>query len=88
MDPRFNTSFIPKKPAVDIPSSPGSYHTTSVNIFSVLAGIIFTVAVLGAVGVFGYKIMLKNQISAAGKEIDAARNAFEVDKIKELITAN
>jgi len=59
-----------------------------VNIFSVVGfGIFFlTLAVYG--GTYGYKNYLNNQIAKADQEINAARSAFQVEKIKELFEAN
>jgi hypothetical protein len=89
MEPKFQTSFIPKKPIVtDMGgnSTAGVVHET--NIFSLVSTIVFAVTVLVSLGLFGYKIILNKQIAQADTDINTARAAFQVDKIKELIDAN
>ncbi|KND48091.1 MAG: putative pilN [Parcubacteria bacterium C7867-006] len=87
MEPKFQTSFIPKKPIVsETGTSVGVVRET--NIFSVVATILFIATILVSGGLFGYKIILHKQITADDQQIDAAKAALQVDKIKELIDAN
>ena len=86
MEPKFQTSFIPKKP---VDSSPKSYlYKQPSNIFSVIATLIFVVTLLIAGGLFGYRVMLNNEITAADNEITAARADFQEKTIKEIIRYN
>lgn len=87
MEPQFQNSFIPKNPIVSSSSS-APVGVVSVNIFSVIAGVVFTIALLLAGGVFVYRGMLIKGIAEADQELDAARKAFEPEKITELINAN
>ncbi len=91
MEPKFQTSFIPKKAiesraGAGIGSGINVVHTP--NIFSVVATVIFVVTLFVAGGLFGYKMLLGNQIKKAAQDIEDARSAFQLDKIKELIDAN
>lgn len=89
MQPTFQTSFIPKKPIVNDPTSgPSSGIVRETNIFSLVSTIVFVVTLLVSGGLFGYKILLHKQIAQADTEINTARSAFQIDKIKELIGAN
>ncbi len=84
MEPQFQSSFIPKKPAVSIPSAPAA-PTHSFNIFSIAATVILVATILAAGGLFAYKQILNGQIDKANADIVAARDAFQPDTIKELI---
>ena len=88
MEPKFQTSFIPKKPIVTGVSSTITRVYGSTNIFSVIAMAFFLVTVITSGGLFFYKKVLTSQIAQADTEITAARKALEVDKIQELINAN
>lgn len=86
MDTKFQTSFIPKKPILD--SSGSSSKNVSVNMFSLAANLIFAITMIATGGAFFYKNILINQVKSAGVELEAARAAFETEKIKELIDAS
>ncbi len=86
MDTKFQTSFIPKKPILD--SSGSSSKNVSVNMFSLAANLIFAITLIATGGAFFYKNILINQVKSAGVELEAARAAFETEKIKELIDAS
>jgi|SRR3989338_301759 len=87
MEPKFQSSFIPKKPIIT-GSVAQSVHVHSVNIFSLLATVIFVITILVAGGGFIYKNVLIGQIATADKNLAAAREAFQPEKIQELIDAN
>lgn len=84
MEPKFQNSFIPKKP-MGLTQNMGVPVVHSTNIFSVLAGIIFVIALLISGGLFAYGKILDGQIKDAQGKILAARGAYEPEKIKELI---
>ncbi|MBI4155752.1 MAG: hypothetical protein HY507_00790 [Candidatus Zambryskibacteria bacterium] len=86
MEPKFQTSFIPKAPIVSAPTA--AVSSRSINIFSLIATILFAAAVLTSAGLFIYKNILTNQIAEAGKSLDSARKAFEPEKIEQLVGAN
>src|SRR5437870_2852513 len=88
MEPKFNTSFIPKKPVADVPVYVDRRPKGTLNIFSLAATLIFAMTLLGAGGVYLYKNLLTSQIVQADKDVNAARAAFETDKIQDLIQAN
>lgn len=89
MDPKFQTSFIPQKPIVTgsnfSPSSPGF---RSINIFNIIATVAFVACFLAYGGIFAYKQVLNGQIKEADGKLKVAKNAFEPEKIYELIDAS
>lgn len=86
MEPKFQTSFIPKKPIGVEPS--GIKVIQTINIFSLIAIVLFLVTVIISGGLFVYKRVILSQIAEAKKNIEQARGAIEPDKIKELVDAN
>ena len=87
MEPKFQTSFIPKKPILDAPGTLTSKRESS-NIFSTISTALFVITLLVYGGMFGYKIILQNQINEADKALNDARAALETSKIQELLEAN
>ncbi len=87
MEPKFQTSFIPKKP-ISLTQSGVLPVARSFNLFSLLATVFFIVTLLTSGGLFIYQKILDGQIIQAGKDIEKAREAFQVGQIKDLIDAN
>ncbi len=87
MEPKFQTSFIPKKPIVATRNSPGQV-IQSTNIISLVANVIFVITLMVLGGLFFYKNLLNKQVIAKGIEVEAARDAFKVDEMQELIDIN
>lgn len=87
MEPNFRTSFIPKKPIVST-QSVGAPVIKTTNILSLVSNIVFVVVILVSGGLFFYKNLLSNQIVKAGEDLEAAKGAFQLDKIQELIDVN
>ncbi len=88
MEPKFQTSFIPKSPVISAAGPKVSAMRGGTNIFSVIATIFFIVTLVVSGGLFIYKRMLQSQIAAADTSLTAAREAFQPEKIQELIDAN
>lgn len=84
MEPKFQTSFIPKKP---LDSSPKDflYKPSSGSLFYNISILIFIIAILLCGGLFFYKKLLVKQIDSANQQITLAREALEEDTIKELL---
>jgi Tfp pilus assembly protein PilN len=87
MEPKFQSSFIPRGPAVSNVSMGGApvARRRQRDIFSVLASALFTISLFFAAGVFGYKYFLNYQIKTMGQELEAARAALEPETVNELI---
>ncbi len=84
MEPKFQNSFIPKKP-MGLTQNVGVQVSHPTNIFSVIAGVIFVIALLVSGGLFTYGKILNSQIKEVQVKILDARGAYEPEKIKELI---
>ncbi|MBA3733411.1 PilN domain-containing protein [Patescibacteria group bacterium] len=87
MEPKFQTSFIPKKPIGTAPGNAfNAIHTT--NIFSLIATVAFLVAFIFSAALFAYKSLLTSQIKVAEQNVNTARASFQPEKIKDLVDAN
>jgi H2-forming N5,N10-methylenetetrahydromethanopterin dehydrogenase-like enzyme len=84
MEPKFQTSFIPKKP---IGSSQGLGISVirGNNILSVIATVVFIVTVLTAGSLFFYKNILINQVSVADKSVIDTQIVLGTDTILKLV---
>lgn len=80
MDPRFQTSFIPKKPIV---SQPGR-ESSPINLFSLLSTVVFIVVLALSGGVFFYKQLTVKQIDQNKATFERAKKAFEPDTVKKI----
>ncbi len=87
MEPKFQSSFIPKGPASST-SSPLGVRGAPRDIVSFLAGLIFTISLILAVGVFAYKYYLNYRIDRMGAELESARTALSPETIDELVRLN
>ncbi len=82
MDPKFQTSFIPKKPIAE------SAPRASISLFLLISIIIF-LATLGVSGyVFLEKKNLVNQIGAEQKVIQKNKSSFDTGTIESILTLN
>ncbi|HEU0080688.1 MAG TPA: hypothetical protein VFQ72_01515 [Candidatus Paceibacterota bacterium] len=81
MDPRFQSSFIPKKPITAATARPSS----SISLFVLLATIVFTIAIAAAGGVYFYQGYLQKQIDSAAASLDRAKAAFEPETINRIV---
>ena len=88
MEPKFNTSFIPKKPVVETIASNTPKKSETMNIFSVGATVLFILTIFGYGGLYIYKNIVINQISQYDQQVNDARTAFQTSKIQELLDAN
>jgi hypothetical protein len=82
MDPRFQTSFIPKKPIV---SAPGGGGPRTINLFALLATVLFIGTILLAGGVFFYKSYLEKGLEADKQELAKVRKDDDPNLIKKVI---
>ncbi len=85
MEPKFQSSFIPKGPVVStVASMPLGRKTKEKSLLAFLALIIFTTSILLALGMFGYKFYLKYRIDKMGADLEAAQVTLEPEVIREL----
>ena len=88
MEPKFKTSFIPKRPIQTMQGKAASGRDDGVNFFMLIAVILFLVSALLGGGVFAYKITLKGAIKSQLENLDQARSAFEPKFISEATRLN
>lgn len=85
MEPKFQSSFIPKGPITSaIPNSSVRQRSQDKGLFYFLSLIIFSVSVILALGVFGYKFYLKYSIAQMGADLENARSTLQPEVIGEL----
>lgn len=85
MEPKFQSSFIPKGPITSaIPNSSVRQRSQDKGLFYFLSLIIFSVSVILALGVFGYKFYLKYSIAQMGADLENARATLQPEVIGEL----
>lgn len=79
------SSFIPKK-TIQNPtlSAGGAVSKGRVNAFMLVAGIVFTMTLLGSMGVFLYERYLVSNLASQKESLERARDAFEPRLIEEL----
>lgn len=87
MDPKFQSSFIPKGPiasTITPTGMPVGRKVKEKSLLSFLALVIFTFSVVLAMGVFGYKFYLKYRIETMGADLERARATLQPEVIREL----
>ncbi|MES3005227.1 MAG: hypothetical protein V4690_03950 [Patescibacteria group bacterium] len=88
MEPKFQTSFIPKKPISSPDGAVGISIVRRTNLFSIVASVVFVMTVLVSLAMFVYKNILNEQIKKADASIAEARLAYEPEIIQDLIDAS
>lgn len=88
MEPKFKTSFIPKKPVATPGPSSASNRLAGINFFTLLATVIFLAAILFAAGLFMYKLTIEQRIEAQLATLDKVRQSFEPNFIAQATRLN
>jgi len=84
MEPKFQTSFIPKKPIV---SSQG-VAKESINFFMIIAVVIFLGSIVLSAAVYGYKFFLDKNIKDLQSSLVTASGQFDQDFISSVNRLN
>lgn len=91
MEPKFQQTFIPRKPVAGRPTfgQPVKKNISvnisrRVNVLSMLATLIFIIAILGVCGVFGYSLYLKHNIERLHGELEAEIADLKHDEIEKV----
>lgn len=87
MEPKFQTSFIPKK-TIDNDSRNRVVAISDTNIFTLAASIIFIVTILLYGGLYFYRDYVIEEVKKADAALTEAEAAIEPKKIKEIISNN
>ncbi len=88
MEPKFQSSFIPKGPISSTATALPARRTEEKSLLSFLAFIIFAASVLLAMGMFGYKFYLKYRIGKMGADLASFRATLQPETIRELTRLN
>lgn len=81
MEPKFQSSFIPKGPV----SPSGNFNAPkSKSLVSTIAVFIFALSIVMAIGVFGYERYLLARIGTMGSDLETARTTIKPEVIKDL----
>jgi hypothetical protein len=90
MEPKFQTSFIPKKPisapSVNVLRSAGPHKGTSV--FMTLAVVLFIVSLAGVGGAYAWKQYLTSAQATYKSDLAAREKQFNIDTIEQLKQVN
>ena len=84
MEPKFQTSFIPKKPIV---ASEG-VGKKSVDFFMMIATLLFLGSIVLSAGVYAYKILLDSRIQTLQSSLAKSSDAFDQDAIGNISRLN
>lgn len=84
MEPKFQSSFIPKGPLATASTVTPTSRTARHSILGILANIVFTLAVLLGLAVFGYELYLNRNISKMGNDLTVARASLEPEVIEKI----
>jgi len=82
VDPKFRSSFIPKKPLSTKTEGGKIKRRSSFNLMSFIATAIFVVAILASGGSFAYKYYLEDQINQKGILLTEARSLLDLGEIE------
>jgi hypothetical protein len=84
MEPKFQSSFIPKGPVAATTAVP-KVHSRDKSFLSFIASIVFFLSLLSLLGVFGYRFYLVRSINKMGQDLEAAQAALASEPIDEFI---
>lgn len=84
MEPKFQSSFIPKGPIATSGTVFASGRMRKGGLFGSLSVIVFIFSVAVSIGVFGYAQFLKARISRMGNDLAEARQTLAPEVIREL----
>lgn len=85
MEPKFQSSFIPKGPLASSAGSNLVKRPKEKSLFGYIGMVVFVLSVLLAGGVFGYKYYLKNRIASMEASLEQARADLDLETIEELM---
>lgn len=88
MEPKFQSSFIPKGPTASTAAISMGKKSSEKSFLAFIARVVFTGSVLLALGAFGYKFYLNYSLTNLAAELETGRTALEPDTVEELLDLN
>ncbi len=88
MDPKFQSSFIPKGPVTTSGVASLAEKKKGRGFFGFLATVIFILAIVTALAVFGYNLYLSSNIAKMGSDLTTARASLDPDVINQISRLN
>lgn len=88
MEPKFQNTFIPKRPVVTSQRSVASSQRKKVSFFSLLITLVFIAGLVAAGGVFAFTKYLESDISKKDQQLQQEIAALEPQLIDDLATAD
>lgn len=84
MEPKFQSSFIPKGPLATVGTATKVSRESDRSILGTLAVFVFVLSILLSGGVYAYEFYLRSDIDKMGIDLQAARDSLEPDIIKRI----
>ncbi len=84
MEPKFQTSFIPKKPLNQADSYASSEKKQSTSLLFLAGIFIFIVSIIVAAGAYGWGVYLENRQFQLKNNLSALEKGFDIDSISQL----
>ncbi len=84
MEPKFQTSFIPKSPITN-QSTSGFVEERSFSIIGTLSTVLFIATLAASAGVYGYSSYIQSQIQVSQNKLAEARTVFESPDNQKII---
>jgi len=88
MEPKFQSSFIPKGPAATSGMIPKTKPVGRGGLYSYIATTLFVISFVLMLVVFGYKLYVKGNINSMGEEIEMTKNDLIPNTSREFIRLN
>src|SRR3989344_7713231 len=84
MEPKFQSSFIPKGPIATSTVSPMRPVVREASILGFMAKLVFSASVILALGVFAYQLYLNYALKSMIVNLESARAGLEPETVTEL----
>ncbi len=89
MEPKFQSTFIPRGPMAPSSSAAAiSKEATHGSFIGFIAFLIFLFSILASIGMYGYEKYLTSRIGKMGQDLEKARTSLEADAINQVTDFN
>lgn len=88
MEPKFQSSFIPKGPMATAGTATKISRESHRSLLGTLASIVFALTLIAGGGIFGYEFYLNHNIDTMKVELTKARDALDPESINQIANLN